>query len=166
VRRTLEKCGDAIYVRSKYGGYLPLHHACQSGASLEVIQCLVEACPLSLAVTTESGYLPLHLCLLSSTKQEPALIDVVRYMLSKDQYPDAIRIPAVTDGMLPLHCACYYGANTAVIQTLLELWPLGASQANKENKTPLDLARHPIGFVEANREAIQLLEAATDGPLV
>jgi hypothetical protein len=111
-------------------GYIPLHHAVQAGAGLEVIRCLVEeTCPESVQIKTidsrgEPDRLPLHVALqrhkvhrlhrngegggngdnnnIASDAHSGPDLPVVQYLL--EQYPESIQVPTAS-GDLPLHLA-------------------------------------------------------------
>jgi ankyrin repeat protein len=90
---------------------LPLHIACRTGASLDVIRFLVEDWPESLRWTSKGGSLPLHMAC-----SNMADVSVVQYLISV--FPKATGV-ANEYGWLPLHCACAYGASSNVISLLV-----------------------------------------------
>jgi hypothetical protein len=125
VRSVINDCaGQLLRVVPGTDGYMyiPLHHAVEAGAGLEVIQCLVETCPASVRVKTADArggpdLLPLHLAFQrreplrvrrfprSDEEQDVARaapdLRVVQYLLQ--QYPEAIQVPTAS-GDLALHC--------------------------------------------------------------
>ncbi|EEC43654.1 predicted protein [Phaeodactylum tricornutum CCAP 1055/1] len=56
---------DPCMVATMTGGYLPLHVAVFSKASVEIVQALVDACPKSLRIPDQRGFLPIHFAILS-----------------------------------------------------------------------------------------------------
>ena len=91
---------------------LPVHIACRSGASLDVVRCLVEDWPESLRWTNKGGSLPLH-----TACSNKADLSVVKYLISA--FPKATGI-ANNYGWLPLHCACAHSASSEVISLLVQ----------------------------------------------
>ena len=159
IQRIMKKCPDSIFVRTDYAAYTALHYACESGAPLAVIDCLVRAWPNSLMEATAQGHhLPLHLCFPSSTQGRLVTLDVVQFLIQC--YPTALKTCA-TGGMLPLHCACFYGASTQVIEEVLRCSREAgvADQRTGDNRTCKDLllnSAYPAAGV--NEDALRLFQ--------
>jgi hypothetical protein len=69
-----------------YGGYLPLHHACASGASDEVIRYIVAKYPEAVSMADEHDHaLPLHLVCKMGTSED-------MFMLLLSHFPDAATV--------------------------------------------------------------------------
>jgi ankyrin repeat protein len=102
------------------GVNLPLHFACDSNASKEVIHALLDAYPPGVCCTDPDGLLPLHLAVTSdhdegeitsadsgaSFSSRNRRADVVRELLHA--YPESASQPAPHNGSLPLHEACLH----------------------------------------------------------
>ncbi len=129
-------------VRNKHGrGWLPLHFACAKGASLEIIQYLVEQYPASIKVKNDplmeglsAGYLPLHVsCEVNS-------FEVARFLV--ETYPKALRVKTDHDD-LPLHLACRNfrgGASFPLIRYLVEQYPDSVKAKGRAGQLPLHKA--------------------------
>jgi hypothetical protein len=146
VRSVIKDCEEMLLrVVPGTDGHIPLHHAVEAGAGLEVVQCLVETCPASVRVKTadargEPDLLPLHLAFQrreprrvrrfprSDEEQDEARaapdLRVVQYLLQ--QYPEAIQVPTAS-GDLALHLSVHplglllvhTGGPTTYVSTLL-----------------------------------------------
>ena len=112
---------------------LPIHIACRSGVSLDVIRLLAEDWPESLRWTNRGGSLPLH-----TACSNQASATVVQYLITS--WPKATGV-ANSYGWLPLHCACAYGASSDVIGILVQSNSKSSSMATYgQGDYPLHLA--------------------------
>lgn len=117
-------------------GWLPIHYACASGSSSEVIKALVEAYPESKTAVDRRGRTPLHFAL----GDKPASPDIVFLLGSSGaaSYPDEI-------GMLPLHYACAFGASEEVLYVLTDAYPEAIHTKDRRQRTPLHFALSNAG---------------------
>jgi ankyrin repeat protein len=144
---------------------LPIHIACRSGASVDVIRCLAQDWPESLCWTNKGGSLPLH-----TACSNKASVTVVQYLVS--MLPNATGI-ANHYGWLPLHCACTYGASSDVIQLLIQSNDKSSRMATYgQGDYPLHLAcaaSSPLEVVgwlsESGPESVKLTNLAGELPL-
>jgi len=96
-------------------GALPLHVACASGASREVLEVLVSRNQEALQCADTAGRLPLHFGAASGGACAP---DAFAWLL--DCYPGAARVRDAS-GSTPLHAACASGAPLHVVAALTSL---------------------------------------------
>ena len=112
-------------------GWLPLHHACENGASLGSIKLLVNANLLAVQVaTTREGLFPLHIACRSST------IDVVEYLLQK--YNGCLNLYDAR-GDYPLHIACRRGDSYSIVNCLLRQPSAPVLERSIDKEMPMDL---------------------------
>jgi ankyrin repeat protein len=89
------------------GGYLPLHSAVQNDAPLDVVECLVAKCPISVRIPTYDGaLLPLHIALHDvrpSARAPPnPNFGVIKFLVEQCR----LSLQQLTaSGSLPLHLA-------------------------------------------------------------
>lgn len=139
---------------------LPIHVACRSGASLDVIRCLGEDWPESLRWTNKGGSLPLH-----TACSNQASASVIHYLITS--WPKATTV-ANNYGWLPLHCACAYGASPEVISLLVRSNDKSSRMATYgQGDYPLHLAccgspslEVIYWLIEAREECVRLANAA------
>jgi hypothetical protein len=77
-------------------GKLPLHIAAEAGASLPIVQLLLNKFPRAVIIKDARGYLPYHCARMGSVRmgvRRRACFEVVDLLLS--QYPEAELIPLV-----------------------------------------------------------------------
>ena len=114
-------------------GLLPLHEACRSGVSLDVLQLLVQCWPDALLWRNGGGSTPLH----TACCNQPSAA-VIDYLIQ--QQPKAAAMPN-DYGWWPLHAACAYGASRAVVERLGDAYPQACTTATyRYGDTPLHLA--------------------------
>jgi len=115
---------------------VPLHLALKYGASVEVLNALIEANPSSLLTKDEQGCTPLHYVFLISDEIIPTL-SVVRTLLTTPG-ENAARIKDSVD-RLPLHIAAQIGANDAILELLLDANADGCYRKNRDGDLPIHL---------------------------
>jgi ankyrin repeat protein len=76
-----------IYEQNVFG-YFPLHYACCSNASTDIIRKLFEVCPEAVKGKNEHGQLPLHLLCRSNKGSKENLLLSLSFLL--DVYPDGV----------------------------------------------------------------------------
>jgi ankyrin repeat protein len=92
-------------------GFLPLHTACQSGATLAVIRALLSSSPEATKAVDIQGRLPVHVAVVQA-----AAYTVVEAMVEHD--PDSA-VALDQDGNTPLDYAVQcYGRNHVVVELL------------------------------------------------
>jgi len=129
----LETYPEGAALREKSYGFLPLHIACASGASLGVIQRLLQVYPIAAKKQDKNGSLPLHIACRAN-----ASIIVIRALL--DAFSDGAHFQDA-DCRLPLHWACHVGAPEPEISALLQAFPEGAQLTEaKYGYLPLHVA--------------------------
>jgi ankyrin repeat protein len=124
-------------------GWLPLHHACANGASTEVLKLLCEQHPTGKLHQDNQNRTPLHFYA-TRNSDHPATMAINAELLADTGAAEL----ADRGGMLPMHYACAYGTDPAVLAVLSDAYP--ESLEAKENKwrTPMHLA-----MVNAHRDA-------------
>ena len=127
----------------------PLHAACEQNPTVEVVRALINADPSSLRRRQEpGGQLPLH-----AACTWGASADVIRVLLSASS--DCAEACDFLSN-LPLHCAVYSGAETAVVKSLLKIYPQAVWPRNHQGSSAIDIARR---LSHSNRrEVVGLLE--------
>jgi len=118
------------------GAHLPLHAACRTGASIDVIKALLESYPAGAATTDgHDNRLPLHLECLTRCETE-----VVRLLLDADK-SGAEKIDV--KGRTALHYAFASHADQKVLDILIEAFP-GAMEIHDGGGCLPDLALVPV----------------------
>mmetsp|Transcript_26941 Transcript_26941/g.41272 ORF Transcript_26941/g.41272 Transcript_26941/m.41272 type:complete len:908 (-) Transcript_26941:238-2961(-) len=124
-------------------GWHPLHHACANGASTEVLHILIDAYPEGKIKQDNQSRTPLHFYATRRAANTNVMAQNVEVLADSGaaELPDR-------GGMLPMHYACAYGTNPAVLEVLANAY--SDSLVSKENKgrTPMHLA-----MVNAHRAA-------------
>uniref|UniRef100_A0A6C0I8C0 Uncharacterized protein n=1 Tax=viral metagenome TaxID=1070528 RepID=A0A6C0I8C0_9ZZZZ len=133
---------------------LPLHVACRSSASFEVIDMLLRAYPQAARERVAStGMLPLHCALLSHS---PTDLRIVKALL--DLFPESAS-DALTSyphqGKLALHLACEKGESLGVITALMKAYPAAVSTKDFNDKVPLHNA-----FIGENLAVVKAIWSA------
>ena len=110
-------------------GWLPLHHALQSGACLGAIKLLIKGNPSALRVVGNNWVLPLHIaCEFSS-------VGVLQHITGLSAASLHTRD---LEGNSPLHYACQ-GGNLGVVKYLLEQHVPSVLEPNSSGKLPVHL---------------------------
>eukprot|EP00956_Cyclotella_meneghiniana_P020531 scaffold36344_cov56-Cyclotella_meneghiniana.AAC.4 len=145
--RSPEFCNVLIYLNPALvkardnDGWLPLHLACFY-CNMESAKYLLEIYPESINIATiHSGDHPLHSLLRNSwigKDDESDVLMLVDFVL-KHGYIGAVSTPN-QNGCLLLHYACYHGY-LVVVEHLFDAYPQAIFSRNRDNKTPLDVAR-------------------------
>jgi ankyrin repeat protein len=107
---------------------LPIHLAVSYGASLEVVEFLVDQCPRALKERTSTGALPLHLAAAFAPLQ---VVQVLSDQALKERDADV---------WLPLHVAAVFVAPLQVVQFILDRYPQALSKADDCGLLPLHVA--------------------------
>lgn len=108
-------------------GWLPLHHACTNGAAPEVMEMLIEAFPAGKVQQDNQLRTPLHFYATRNFSNEAQM--AANAELLSDSGAAALCDRA---GMYPIHYACAYGTDPAVLEVLTRVHP--PSLTAKENK--------------------------------
>jgi ankyrin repeat protein len=135
VKTLLDVWNEAAHWRDR-DGWHPLHLACISGSSHEVVKALIDAYPNAAMMPDSAEHqLPLHLAV-----SHNAGMNVIEELYKA--YPDAIKCHAKWDGMLPLHLACcQYNIKPETVRFLIEKYPEGAQGVTKHcSSLPLHFA--------------------------
>ena len=131
-------------------GLLPIHYACREQASLQVIQCLVNSAISSfgttnnneaadqqsssggLSVTTNDGWLPLHMACARKAKTP-----VINFLLQK--YPRAAHL-STHCGRYALHFACANRLEVSAVRAVYLASPSVLQRHDKSEWNPLHVA--------------------------
>ena len=160
-RRPTVEVIDALYeanrmsLRQKESAYrrIPLHIACRSDASPDVVKRLLKYYPEGAAADDSLGRLPIHYRLSNGADDET--IDALL-----KSCPGSARA-FDRRGWLPLHVAASVGASPHVIQSLVEAYPDAVLLATNKGSTPrrcLNMAPHSP-HRDANTAFLQKVEA-------
>jgi hypothetical protein len=118
--------------------YLPLHHACEMGSSLEVIQALIEAFPDATKAMTRKQDSALSLACTCNKS-----VDTVKLLIESN--PKALT--KWNDyGFAPLHCVCRaHQPRMGIVQALVDACPSCVDIQNNAGETPKHLASSNSG---------------------
>lgn len=154
VVETLYDANDSAVMIRGYGGYLPMHHACASGASDEVIQYLFSKYPESLAVTDEHEHvLPLHLACKMGTSEDI-------FMLLLSHHPEAATMRD-DFGRLPLDYAKNIrnaGTRDIAVRCLHFAKWLQTSSNYSKQKTEREYESRIRGYEESQAQHLKLIK--------
>jgi ankyrin repeat protein len=114
-------------------GKTPLLVACDSNASLDVIEFLVGLFPCALEIEDNDGRVPLHG---ACANQVNASLEIIRFLV--DTNPAMLEIKCRKKGWLPLHVACFDGMKKS-IKFLLEKNPDATMEEDYQGRIPLAL---------------------------
>lgn len=125
--------------------WLPLHHACNRGASTEVLKLLIEVCPESKLGLDVHNRTPLHLYATRghSDHYNPQTMatnfGLLCSVAAREDDCDASSATRIRDvsGMIPMHYACAYGTSTSVLAVLEEAYPESIVARDDHGRTPL-----------------------------
>lgn len=130
-------------------GWLPLHHASASGASVDILSLLANVDPATTCIQDKRMRTPLHFCFFrpdilskdvvsmrnDSSNNNNNVSEIIQVLAQHG----AVRIPD-ENGMLPLHYACAYSTTAPVVEELVQAYPESIHmRENKGGKTPLHL---------------------------
>ena len=120
--------------------YTALHHACDVGADVGIIQFLLSVYSRAASIVTKKQDTPLHIACGRNVSN-----DTVRLLIETNR--DALTM--TNDyGFAPLHCVCRaYQPRMGIIQALLEACPASASQRTNGGETAVHLACSSGAFV-------------------
>jgi hypothetical protein len=124
-------------------GWLPLHHACANGASIAVLEILINAYPESKLIQDNQNRTPLHFYATCNTDQPEVMTRKVRLLCDNGAAELSDR-----GGMLPMHYAAAYGTNANVLKVLADAFPESLSTKDNKGKTPMHLT-----MVNAHRDS-------------
>ena len=114
-------------------GWIPLHYACASGASEEVLRILIGKHPESKFQKDSKGRTPLHFALGNVKQPVSAKATILLASSGADALPDS-------NGMLPIHYACAYGASEDVLHVLTDDSDDKILAKDNRGRTPLHFA--------------------------
>ena len=139
-------------VKSKETSFkrLPIHIACQSHASAEVVSVLLSFYPQGAADKDCLGRLPLHYACSNG-----ASVEVVEELLSANPWSASAED---IHGWLPIHVACHFGASTDVVKALMTANPDSIEARTEKGSTPMTLIRKIN--CKNKEEVLHLLEDA------
>jgi ankyrin repeat protein len=120
--------------------YTALHHACEGGADVGIIQFLLSVYEMAACVTTRKHDTALHIACGKNASN-----DTVRLLIEAN--PAALNM--TNDyGFTPLHCVCRaYQPRMGIVQALLEACPSSISQRTNGGETAVHLACSSGAFV-------------------
>jgi len=143
-------------------GMLPIHKCILKGASMELIEKLVQVYPQGLDVADESGMRPLHYACIYNFCLDKQYMKL-RNELVQDSYGFVLRLLLATspdsakaadnDGRIPLHLAASSKACKLAVQDLLQYHGDGSARRTKAGKLPLHYALEN----RLSTEAIQVI---------
>ena len=118
--------------------YLPLHHACEMGSSLEVIEALIEAYPDATKAMTRKQDSAISL---ASTCNKS--VNTVKLLIKLN--PAALT-RRNDYGFAPLHCVCRaHQPRMGIVQALVDACPSSVILQNNSRQTPINLASSNSG---------------------
>lgn len=146
---------------------LPLHLAIQYCSSVDVISALIRSYPRSLAIPDSNGRIPLHLAF-----KYKISLQAIETLLREDGSITCMgedsenlekfkqKSSSMSTNYAILHSAIEYGSGGDVINLILRVAPLAASQLSEDGKLPIHFAawhQAPLGVIKA------LVRANPDG---
>ena len=130
---------NATLVRTQNNfGRLPIHSACHF-SRVETTKYLFELYPDSINIATDNGEYPLHFAAMNKSINENEALELISFLLRHDK--GAVQSTRDSWGELPLHWACHYRAELAVVRLLFDAHPDGIFCRNNDGYTPMDVAR-------------------------
>ncbi len=146
---------------------LPLHLAIRYCSSVDVISALIHSYPRSLAIPDSNGRIPLHLAF-----KYKISLQAIEILLRKDDSITCMgedsenlenfkqKSTGMSTNYAILHSAIEYGCGGDIINLILRIAPLAASQLSEDGKLPIHFAawhQAPLGVIKA------LVRAYPDG---
>eukprot|EP00956_Cyclotella_meneghiniana_P044271 scaffold310803_cov96-Cyclotella_meneghiniana.AAC.1 len=144
-------------------GWLPLHHACYHGASVKVLQIIVNSNPVGKVTQDKRSRTPLHFAFFARElpnigERNTAAADEGEENEEETTNSMAEVVRLLSDsgaaelkdegGMLPMHYASAYGTTREVLQVLVESYPDSITKTENKGRNPLHLA-----MVNAHRKS-------------
>jgi ankyrin repeat protein len=149
VRRLLE-CNPRVATIVDCENYLPLHHACEIGCSLDIVQALLESYHPAVEAMTRKNDTALSLACTCNRS-----VDTVKMLITAN--PQAL-IKKNDYGFAPLHCVCRaYQPRMGIVGALLDARPSCVHLKTNAGETPLHLASSNSGVFVG---VLQLLTTA------
>jgi hypothetical protein len=136
---------------------LAIHLACVYRAPVGLVEVLLKAYPKGATCSDpHSGSLPLHLAC-----QHRASFRVIKALL--------VHAPATAKavdnrGRLALHYAVLAKAHYAIVELLVEMDPNAVLAKDKDQKTPLDMARDTFGGESINVRLLEMISLVLQKP--
>ncbi len=146
-----------IILSHHYFQLLPIHVACNAGASKEVIRALLDADKIGVTVRAKTavGRLPLHIALFDSMPYDiiEMLLDAEHDSGSSDLKPEGIY--QWDHGMLPIHIACLNGLDSEILKLLVHRDASGESLfAKLEKRNEFEIAESKPSSVSFAQDAL------------
>jgi len=117
-----------------YSRGFPLHLAVSMKPPSQVIETLLEACPVAVKSREERwGRLPLHIACISKASTQVLQVLV-------EAHEESLRVTDKTYNRLPLHYACFFGSSPG-ISFLVNAEQRALVFKDGKGKTPVDLAK-------------------------
>jgi hypothetical protein len=133
VVRLLLQCNPRVAAIADCENYLPLHHACEIGCSLAIVQVLLESYrPAARAMTRKNDSALSLACTCNKN------VDTVKLLIKA--CPQAL-MEKNDYGFAPLHCVCRaYQPRMGIVEALLVACPSCVDLKTNAGETPLHLA--------------------------
>jgi ankyrin repeat protein len=148
VRLLVSHCPLSVrHMCGRWGGALALHLAVSYGASLDVVQFLVQTWHESLHVKNNYGWLSLHLAVRDSES-----LDLVRFLV--EQCPPSVQMRTDDEWSTVLHIAAHYSRKLEIVQFVHQSWPDALREQSDDGCTPLHEATQ--GSFWGNRALVRL----------
>eukprot|EP00956_Cyclotella_meneghiniana_P030800 scaffold78695_cov23-Cyclotella_meneghiniana.AAC.1 len=158
VKYMVEKYPDALKMFGE-STFTPLHILLANkhvGAMFDIVKYLIDYAPISLRLKDRSfNRLPLH----TACKNQSITKEIIQCLVNKWQ--DALHVECYV-GLIAIHLFCRYGDmlsnNDAIeiLQLILESYPDGAIQANRDGVLPIHYA------ARNNRMSVEFIEILID----
>lgn len=150
MKRLIKLAPDTLIAQHISNGWTPLHVACFSGASCDIIRMLVEARPKSAELKDKVGRLPLHIACGCEYSASP---NVLKLLLKA--YPKAAEIQD-NCGSLPLHITCEKEDSSyclEAVKLLLEAYKEAAKIQDRNGNIPIQRLLDFNNFTDYNPSA-------------
>ena len=134
----------------------PLHVACNRG-SLSVVVFLLQKNDLQLEELDANGYTPFNVSLC----REDDSLKVTKYLVENIDPKLVQEVVQGGNGGWPLHHACWYSSNPAVIEYLIGLCPQACKVTDKKGRLPLEIISKNMRLSQDDRKQLMKLLIST-----
>lgn len=156
-------CTPELLSHVNIGGQTILHHAILE-RKMDHVDLILKKAPHLVSKPDASGMLPLH------TAARLPHFPSRHFGILLKLYPDALQIPCLAQGNLPLHCMLCHGGSlpqVSNVRFLVNNYPAALKVRNLENQTPIEVFYQTAGFftIQSYKKAQAIAHALLDPQL-